>query len=38
MTIITVKGSIDDYHHMIEPGMLEGRSVELLKNWRRKTS
>jgi hypothetical protein len=38
MTITPVKCSIDDYHPMIESGLLEGRSVELLKNWRRKTS
>jgi len=30
MTITTVKWSIDDYHHMIESGLLEGRPVELL--------
>jgi Uma2 family endonuclease len=30
MTITTAKWSIDDYHHMIAIGLLEGRPVELL--------
>jgi Uma2 family endonuclease len=30
MTITTVKWSIEDYHHMIATGLLEGRPVELL--------
>jgi Uma2 family endonuclease len=30
MTIITAKWSIDDYHHIVETGVLKGRPVELL--------
>jgi Uma2 family endonuclease len=30
MTLIAAKWSIDDYHKMIETGLLDGRSVELI--------
>ncbi len=30
MTVITAKWTLDDYHQMIEVGLLEGRHVELL--------
>ena len=30
MTLITAKWSLDDYHQMIETGILDNRSVELL--------
>lgn len=31
MSIITAKWTLEDYHHMIDAGILEGRHVELLK-------
>lgn len=30
MTVMTVKWTLDDYHRMLEVGLLEGRHVELL--------
>lgn len=30
MTLIPAKWSLDDYHHMIESGLLDNRSVELI--------
>ncbi len=30
MTVTTAKWTLDDYHRMIEVGILEGRHVELL--------
>jgi Uma2 family endonuclease len=30
MTLITAKWNLDDYHQMIESGLLEGRSLELI--------
>ena len=30
MTVTTAKWTLEDYHHMVEAGLLEGRAVELL--------
>ena len=30
MTLITAKWNLDDYHQMIESGLLEDRSLELI--------